>query len=92
MLYISMKKSKRKCSALGFIIYRQHSSVFWLHLIKCESITHKIFRIQSHDSIMCVFLLYRFIKNMIAEKAFLGYTDFFPPWLSKEWQVNILVL
>ena len=41
--------------------------------MKSKSITHKIFRIQDDDFILCGFCCIAFIKYMIARKLFLDY-------------------
>ena len=46
---------------------------------KPNSITHNIFKMQSHDSIMCELFCIFFIEYMIAKKMLLNYKNSFPP-------------
>ena len=74
---------------MGFIICQQKCScVLWffeieyipqevLNKIKDKSITHKIFRIQDNESIMCGFYCIAFIEYMLAGKSLLDYTNLF---------------
>ena len=48
-------------------------------LIRGKSVTHKIFRIQDNESIMCEFYCIAFIKYMLAGKTLLDYTNLFSP-------------
>ena len=47
--------------------------------IRDKSITHKIFRIQDNEFIMCGFYCIAFIEYMLAGKTFLDYTNLFSP-------------
>ena len=47
--------------------------------IKRKTITHKIYTIQSDDSIMCEFFCIAFIEYTIAGKTLSGYINFFSP-------------
>ena len=81
--------NKVKKKTMSFIIYWQKfSCVLWffgiehiaadvLNKTKDKSITHNIFRAQSHDSIMCGFYCITFIEYMIAQKILLDYIYFF---------------
>ena len=46
---------------------------------KDKSITHNLFRIKDHDSIMCRFYCIAYIEYMIPGKALLDYTILFSP-------------
>ena len=50
-----------------------------LNKVKYKSITHKIFRIKSDDSIMCGLQCIAFIEYMIAVKTLLDYANLFSP-------------
>ena len=50
-----------------------------LNKIKGKFISHNIFRIQSHDSIMCGLHCIAFIDYMIAGKTLSNYINFFSP-------------
>ena len=45
--------------------------------IKDNSITHKIFKMQSDDSIACGFYCVTFMEYIVAEKFLLDYTNLF---------------
>ena len=45
--------------------------------IKDNSITHKIFQMQSDDSIVCGFYCVTFMEYIVAEKFLLDYTNLF---------------
>ena len=45
--------------------------------IKDNSITHKIFKMQSDDSIVCGFYCVTFMEYIVAEKFLLDYTNLF---------------
>ena len=48
-----------------------------LNKVKVKSTTHKKFRMQSDDSIMCEFYCIGFTEYMLAEKTLLGYINLF---------------
>ena len=50
-----------------------------LNKIKDTSITHKIFRIQDNESIMCEFYCIAFIEYMLAGKTLLDYINLLSP-------------
>ena len=50
-----------------------------LNKIKDKFIIHSIFRIQTDDSVMCIFYCTAFIVYMIAGKTLLDYTDLCSP-------------
>ena len=50
-----------------------------LSKIKDKSITHNIFRIQVHESIICGFYCIAFIEYLLVGKTFLDYTNLFSP-------------
>ena len=47
--------------------------------IRDKSITHKIFRIQEDDSVVCAFCFIAFIECMIRGKASVDYANLFSP-------------
>ena len=55
-----------------------------LSKIKDKFITHKIFRIQDDDFIICGFYCIVFIEYMLAEQTLLEYTSFFSPNIYKK--------
>ena len=50
-----------------------------LSKIRDKSTTHKIFRIQDNETIICGFYCITFIGYMLVEKKLLDYTNLFPP-------------
>ena len=50
-----------------------------LSKIKDKSITHNIFRIQVHESIICGFYCIAFIEYLLVGETFLDYTNLFSP-------------
>ena len=64
---------------VSFLIQYIPSEV--LNKIIDKSITHKIFRIQGNESVMCGFYCIAFTEYMFAGKTLLDYTSLFSPSL-----------
>ena len=76
---------------MDFIIYNKNATVYFdsflieyiplevLSKIRDKSITHKIFRIQDNESIICAFSCIGFIEYVLFGKILLGCTNLFSP-------------